>query len=125
METSHIISFITGLVLSVVFIYFRYYHGFKGALRKFVLKNNLSTASKGQYVAAEWLRQQFLAETPKFRSVTTEEFIYNMKRLIHYQHPSNDFEDGAFFIHTCSPLLIAPPPTKDKPYVPPGWEDFQ
>jgi hypothetical protein len=122
METNHLVSFGIGLALSVIFIYFRYYHGIKGALRKYVFKYNLST-HQGTHVAAEWLRQQFLAENPRHRDLTTEEFIKHMKKILIYNLPTDQYEDGSFLIKNCSAILIAPPPTKEKPFIPPGWED--
>jgi hypothetical protein len=123
--TNHIISFLIGLTLSAIYIYFKYHHGAKGKIRKFIRENRLLTETNDKVVPIEWLRQMFLTKYPDYRGkVSTETFLENAKSLLLYKSRCEELEDGGFYINKNSPLLTPPPATKQVEPFPEGFNEF-
>lgn len=120
-----LISFGIGVLLSAVFIYFKYHAGYKGKIRKFIRENRLLTETNDTLVSTEWLRQMFLSKYPELRGkVSTQIFLENSKSLLLYKSRCEELEDGGFYINKNSPLLTPPPATKTVEPFPEGFNEF-
>lgn len=118
MESSYLV--ILPILIITYLIYINI--GYKGKVRRYIRKHKLK--GKGEKIAIELLRQRFLEKYPDLRDKDTEHFLKTAKSFLVYIDPDYDYEDGHFIVNKKSPLLIPPPPTKEKPYMPPGWENM-
>lgn len=93
--------------------------GYVGKVRLFT--KPLKTKKKESQIAPEILRQLFIEKYPEYKSKDTQVFLKTAKKFLKYKEKDEDFEDGSFWINPECEYASKPKPTKEMPYVPPGF----